>query len=297
VQIDLRRNLAIDRTSSLRRDFTDRQDLIHYLKQEFPDIAAQGTEVSDTVGGRMAADMTLTQIHPTSYGQTRNYLDGAVTHLSPYIRHGVLSLKEVRDFVASQIQSWSEGEKLLTELAWRDYWQRLYVQLGDRIWQDIEPYKTGWRAHDYSDTFPPDMAAATTGLACMDGFSQELRQTGYLHNHARMWVAAYIVHWCRVKWQVGGAWFLQHLLDGDPASNNLSWQWVASTFSHKPYFFNRANLERYSHDQYCPTCACQHRCPFQGSYEDLAAQLFPQAHSSQFQRPPASQQLGSKKRK
>ena len=285
----------------LRRDFTDRQDLIHYLKQEFPDIAAQGTDVSATVGGRIAAEIALAKIQPGSYGQTRNYLNGTVTRLSPYIRHGVLSLGEVKQFVMGQIQSWAEGEKLMMELAWRDYWQRLYQQLGQQIWQDLEPYKTGWAASDYGDTLPPNLEAGTTGLACMDGFSQDLQQTGYLHNHARMWVAAYVVHWCRVKWQAGAAWFLQHLLDGDPASNHLSWQWVASTFSHKPYIFNRANLERYSHHQYCPTCSMQTHCPFQGSYENLAARLFPQApnlqhspsHSGRFHRTQSQRQAYS----
>jgi deoxyribodipyrimidine photo-lyase len=110
----------------------------------------------------------------------------------------------------------------------------------------------------------------------MDGFIAELHSSGWLHNHARMWLASYLVHWRRVRWQTGARWFLRHLLDGDPASNNLSWQWVASTFSHKPYVFNRSNLERYSDGRYC--AICQHRdggCPFEASYEELATRLFP----------------------
>ncbi|AFY62664.1 FAD-binding domain-containing protein [Synechococcus sp. PCC 6312] len=264
-------------SSALRRTFTDRADLIHYLKQEFPEIAAEGDQVSAVVGGRTAAELALARIQPGPYGQTRNYLAGAVTRLSPYLRHGVLSLAEVKTAVLAQIQTWTEGEKLITELAWRDYWQRLYERLGDHIWQDLEPYKTGWQPRDYQPELPPDIDAGRTGLACMDGFSQELKNSGYLHNHARMWLAAYVVHWRKVRWQAGAAWFLHHLLDGDPASNNLSWQWVASTFSHKPYFFNRDNLERYSQGQYCPTCSLQYRCPLQGSYSTLAAKLFPNA--------------------
>lgn len=264
-------------SSPLRRNFTDRADLIHYLKQEFPKVAAQGDQVSSVVGGRRAAELALTQVQPGPYGQTRNYLDGAVTRLSPYLRHGVLSLSEVKVAVLAQIQSWGEGEKLITELAWRDYWQRLYQQLGDQIWQDLEPYKTGWQSRDYQQELPKDIEQGRTGLACMDGFNQALQNSGYLHNHARMWMAAYVVHWRKVRWQAGAAWFLQHLLDGDPASNNLSWQWVASTFSHKPYFFNRENLERYTRNQYCPTCSLKSRCPLHGSYPSLAAKLFPQA--------------------
>jgi deoxyribodipyrimidine photo-lyase len=113
-----------------------------------------------------------------------------------------------------------------------------------------------------------------TGLACMDAFTNDLAANGYLHNHARMWLAAYVVHWRRVRWQVGARWFLQHLLDGDPASNNLSWQWVASTFSSKPYFFNRENLERYTNGKYCRECPSRNSCPFNASYETLEAELF-----------------------
>jgi deoxyribodipyrimidine photo-lyase len=94
-----------------------------------------------------------------------------------------------------------------------------------------------------------------------------------------MWLAAYVVHWRRVRWQAGARWFLAHLLDGDPASNNLSWQWVASSFSHKPYLFNRANLERFSGGRFCAGCPLADRrgpggCPFDASYEALQARLF-----------------------
>ena len=87
-------------------------------------------------------------------------------------------------------------------------------------------------------------------------------------------MAAYLVHWRRVHWRAGADWFLEHLLDGDPASNHLSWQWVASSFSHKPYFFNRQNLERYSNGRYCQKCPSHESCPFELSYEQLEQQLF-----------------------
>lgn len=261
----------------LRRSFRDREELIDYLRQQFPEAAAVDPQVSTMRGGYQAAIAQLDAINPLRYGKTRNFLDGAVTRLSPYIRHGVLSLATVRDRVLSQIRQRSDGEKLITELAWRDYWQRLYWEWGDRIWRDREPYKTGWNLEQYGESLPTDLQTAATGLACMDRFSRELQATGYLHNHARMWLAAYLVHWRRIRWQAGARWFLQHLLDGDPASNNLSWQWVASTFSTKPYWFNRENLQRYNGDRDCQDCPSRDRCPFDGSYDDLADQLFPNA--------------------
>jgi deoxyribodipyrimidine photo-lyase len=264
------------------------------------------TIASAARGGRRAAEDRLARIHPARYGATRNHLDGAVTHLSPYIRHGVLTLAEVREAVFAWLASmdpsgqdrpeldggangggWSAaqrraGERLIKELGWRDYWQRLWIQLGDGIWHDREPLKTGHPPAAYASRLPADLAAAATGLACMDAFAAELMGVGWLHNHARLWLAAYVVHWRRVRWQAGARWFLQHLLDGDPASNNLSWQWVASAFSHKPYLFNRANLERFSGGRFCAACPAAGRggaavaggCPFEASYEQLQEQLF-----------------------
>ncbi len=233
--------------------------------------------VSPIRGGRRAALALLDAIDPASYARSRNFLAGAVTRLSPYLRHGVVSLAEVRDRVLDVVRTPEDAEKLVNELAWRDYWQRLYFELGEDIWTDLEPYKTGWAADSYEDVLPEDVLSSGTELCCMDSFSRDLRETGYLHNHARMWTAAWLVHWRKVRWQAGARWFLEHLLDGDPASNNLSWQWVASTFSQKPYYFNKENLERYTEGRYCRGCALKNNCPLDGSYEGLETSLFRQA--------------------
>ena len=264
-------------SQDMKREFASRDELIAYLREQFPEAAARDSHVSPTAGGRKAAGEVLQQVDPGKYASTRNFLNGAVTRLSPYLRYGVLSLAEVRDAVLSKVRHQEDAVKLIQELGWRDYWQRLYAELGNGIWKDQEPYKTGYTASDYSETLPEDIVKGATGLVCIDSFSRQLQETGYLHNHQRMWMAAYLVHWRRVKWQAGARWFLEHLLDGDPASNNLSWQWVASTFSHKAYFFNRENLERYSKAVYCRDCPLYGQCDFEGSYEYLEEQLFPKA--------------------
>ena len=255
----------------LPRQLPSREALNSLLQQEFP--GAPG-ELSPIRGGRKAAEMRLSKVDPARYARSRNHLDGLVTGLSPYIRHGVLSLAEVRDAVFRRIRHRDEGGKLINELGWRDFWQRMWLELGDAIAEDQEEYKTGHPASSYSNALPQDVRDGCTGLACMDDFREQLVTTGWLHNHARMWLAAYVVHWRRVHWRAGADWFLEHLLDGDPASNHLSWQWVASCFSHKPYFFNRDNLERYSNGRYCRSCSCADRCPLEGSYDALESQLF-----------------------
>jgi deoxyribodipyrimidine photo-lyase len=258
----------------LRRDFNSREELVEYCRRIFPEAAAIDGHISPVRGGRAAALEWMEQLEPERYGYTRNFLSGAVSRLSPYIRHGVLTLTEVRRAALAKVRRPLAAAKFIVELAWRDYWQRLYQRWGDGIWVDREDYKTGLRPGDYAPQLPPDITSAATGLACIDAFATELHQTGYLHNHARMWLAAYVVHWRRVQWQAGARWFLTHLLDGDPASNNLSWQWVASTFSHKPYFFNKDNLEKYTDVRFCPACPSRQSCPFDASYSELSERLF-----------------------
>jgi deoxyribodipyrimidine photo-lyase len=267
-------------TKDMQREFSDREQLVAYLREQFPAAAKRDDNISATVGGRKAAQKLLQNVDAVRYAKSRNFFTGAVTRLSPYLRYGILSLAEVKDYVLEKVKHPDEAHKLINELGWRDYWQRLYAKLGNGIWQDREEYKTGYTPKDYAPDLPEDIKAGTTERLCIDSFSRDMRETGYLHNHARLWIAAYIVHWQRIRWQAGAKWFLEHLLDGDPASNNMSWQWVASTFSHKPYFFNRENLERYTEGVYCRQCPLYGHCDFEGSYEELEQRLFPKGEFS-----------------
>ena len=259
------------RAQSLETSFETRDALIRYVEQLSPWLEAE--ETSPFVGGSPPAESRLEVIEPGRYARTRNHLNGDVTYLSPYIRHGILSLAQVRDAALRKVSHPRKAEKFIQELAWRDFWQRIYRKHPTWIWEDIEDYKTGWRPENYSDALPPDIEDGETGVACIDHFIRTLLSTGYLHNHARMYVASYVVHWRRVKWQAGARWFLQHLLDGDPASNNLSWQWVASTFSRKPYIFNLDNVRKYTGDEV--DTRSQSNRPLDASYEELNHSLFP----------------------
>ena len=250
--------------------FSTRQDLINHVAHLIE--TDNQSPVSIKLGGIEAAKEQLNAAHIKDYARSRNHLLGAVTQLSPYIRHGVLSLESVRRWALAQYPG-KEIEKFLQELTWRHFWQAHYYKLGNNIWQDQEPYKTGWQASDYNPVLPDDIITASTGVAVIDHFSRQLTQQGYLHNHARMYLAAYIIHWRRITWQAGAQWFLEHLLDGDPASNNLSWQWVASTFSHKPYIFNLANVQKYASPDIDTSSI--HNQVLDASYETLSQQLFP----------------------
>jgi len=221
---------------------------------------------TDWAGGRSNALKKLHNIDIAAYAKNRNFLNGAVTHLSPYLRHGCLTLNETFDFVKTSFGQ--DAGKLLLQLAWRDYWRQVWYTEGDAIFSEMEPPKVAISHAPLGDA----VMQGKTGLPCMDGFISDLLKQGYVHNHGRMWLASYIVHHLKMDWRAAADWLEAHLLDGDVASNHLSWQWVTSTFSSKPYFFNKENLSRYTGEKYCASCKVE--CPFDASYEVLNDRLF-----------------------
>ena len=242
-----------------------------FIDQHCPWVSKQTKKMAD--GNVDAAIKQLQLINPKAYCRTRNYLAGDVTFLSAYIRHGMLSLNQVSDYAKSLVDNTKDIEKFIQELAWRDFWQRIYYHYPDYITSDIEPYKTGFLAADYQQVLPTDIDDASTPNACINQFITQLKQTGYLHNHARMYLASYIVHWKRICWQAGARWMHHYLVDGDLASNHLSWQWVASTFSNKPYIFNLDNVRKYADSSINTSSVDNPELDY--SYEVLSVKLFP----------------------
>lgn len=207
----------------LRKKFDSREDLAAYVRKLAPWAEGQSSSIE---GGRDTADIKIRQIEPIEYARTRNFGDGKVSRLSPYIHHGIISLNEVRNFALTKCTEPQQINKFIQELAWRDFWQYILKSNPEWAWEDVEPYKTGFLPEEYADKLPEDISQGKTGIACIDTFIHELITTGYIHNHARMYLASYIVHFRNIKWQAGAQWFLRHLLDGNIASNNLSWQLV-----------------------------------------------------------------------
>jgi deoxyribodipyrimidine photo-lyase len=190
-----------------------------------------------------AALTRLDEVQPDAYARTRNSLVGAVTRLSPYITHGLLSLPQVYRAVHSR-RPLEPEHKFVFELGWRAYWRHVWTYVSDGVHRSL---RTGLLPeHDYQAAMPDDVLEGRTGVPVIDQAVHELYSTGYLHNHARMWLASYLVHLRKVHWHAGAQWMLGHLLDGDVASNHLSWQWVAGTGSSKPYLFNAENVARYA---------------------------------------------------
>jgi deoxyribodipyrimidine photo-lyase len=190
-----------------------------------------------------AAQARLAAVRPGAYARTRNALDGAVTNLSPYITHGFITLSDVLADVASR-HPLDVQHKLVYELGWRAYFRHVWQHRGSAILQSLHEGLLPEGA--YLSVLPKDIRQAATGVPVVDQAVQTLYKTGTLHNHARMWLASYVVHMRKVHWRCAADWLYGHLLDGDLASNHLSWQWVAGTASRKPYLFNAENVARYA---------------------------------------------------
>ncbi len=206
-------------------------------------------------------DAIIAQVHqidPIAYGRSRNYLDGAVTRLSPYISRGVISTKQIAEIVLAKGYDLDQIERFLQELAWRDYFQRVWMALGDDINNDIKQPQPNVEHNG----IPEALTNANTRITAVDRGIHDLKTDGYLHNHLRMYVASIACNVGRSYWLAPAKWMYYYLLDADWASNALSWQWVAGSFSKKKYFANQENINKY--------CATQQSNTFLDvAYEEL----------------------------
>ncbi len=195
-----------------------------------------------------------------SYAKLRNYDLGPGEHrhvstLSPWIRHRIILEDEVVSAVLER-HSFSAAEKFIQEIFWRTYWKG-WLELRPGVWKDYRERITALVAElehngDLRSRWE-EATASRTGIECFDAWSGELIQTGYLHNHARMWFASIWIFTLELPWELGADFFLRHLLDGDPASNTLSWRWVAGLQTRdKTYLARPENIARYTEGRFHP---------------------------------------------
>ncbi len=219
----------------------------------------------------------LAAIDPAEYARTRNFLDGAVTGLSPWITHGFIELPHLVEGLKQRFPPESL-HKLLEEMAWREFFHHVWRTRGTAILKDLGP--APWSGA-YATELPADVLGAATGVPAIDATIRQLYDTGWLHNHPRLWLASYLVHLRKVHWRAGADWMYGHLLDGDLASNHLSWQWVAGTFSAKPYLFNAENVAKYAPGLASPGTAID------ATYEALGARATTQPDAGPERKRPA----------
>jgi deoxyribodipyrimidine photo-lyase len=174
-----------------------------------------------------------------------------VSRLSPWIRHRVISEEECVQAVLSA-HPMSVAEKFVQELMWRTYWKG-WLELRPGVWSayltSLETLKAEYAGRaEYLSA-----SCGKTGLSFFDDWVSELVTTGYLHNHTRMWFASVWIFTLRLPWQLGAEFMYRHLLDGDPASNTLSWRWVGGLQTKgKMYVARPDNIAKYSEGRWCP---------------------------------------------
>lgn len=186
----------------------------------------------------------LSLINPISYGRTRNHIEGDVTRISPYLTHGVISLPFVRDVVLKKYST-KDSYTFIFELAWREFFQRVYDEEEGAIFHDLKSEQRGVLRKG----LPEVILNSATGIVGIDTAYKLLYATGYMHNHARMWSAMLLTNIGHYAWWDVSRHLYYYLLDGDKASNTLSWQWVAGSFSSKQYFANQEMINKFSKEK------------------------------------------------
>jgi len=220
---------------------------------------ARGCGQMDWTATRARGLARLAEFLPAAgrtYAERRNHDDGPVeggrsnvSQLSPWLHAGLIAEAEVLEAVLAR-HSPRAAEKFIAEVFWRLYFKG-YLEQRPSVWAS---YCAGRDAALAALERNAGLAAAysqaaegRTGIAAFDTWARELVETGYLHNHARMWFASIWIFTLRLDWQLGADFFLRHLVDGDAASNTLSWRWVAGLHTRGKHYLARAdNIARYT---------------------------------------------------
>ena len=231
----------------------------HYLL--FQGMSEKGHPNDMIRMNRAELEKYICNINAANYERQRNYLGGS-TNLSEYITRGVISLPYVRDLLLVNNTA-SAAYKLINELAWREYWHLVWQVRGKDIFEYIKPLRTVVRPG-----IPLAVIEADTGIKALDNGIRQLQQTGYIHNHMRMWLAGLICNVAHCDWRIGADWMHSNLIDGDYASNHLSWQWVAGSYTGKAYLPQQDNINTY-------TRSIQHGTYLDQPYELIADMATP----------------------
>lgn len=194
------------------------------------------------------------------YARSRNFdfgpdNRGNVSLLSPYLRHRLILEQEVLGDVFER-HSPASAQKFVDEIFWRAYFKG-WLEQHPRVWTDYSETLLKLLRELEADTALLERynsaTGGNTGIDCFDAWVAELQTTGYLHNHARMWFASIWVFTLRLPWQLGADFLIRHLLDGDPASNTLSWRWVSGLHTPgKTYLARVSNIANYTDNRFNP---------------------------------------------
>ena len=235
-------------------------------------------------GSREEALMLLAAFLPKagkSYKRNRNFDLGAgqhkhVSQLSAYIKRRIITEEDVLRKVLSA-HSLNEAGKFIDEIFWRTYFKG-WLESRPHIWvqycADVHHLTHELQTQSGLRDRWAAACLGETGIDCFDAWAKELAETGYLHNHARMWFASIWVYTLQLPWQLGSDFFLRHLLDGDAASNTLSWRWVVGLHSvGKTYLARAENIHRFTNGRFAPKGLAQVAPPLNDTASTMAPKI------------------------
>jgi deoxyribodipyrimidine photo-lyase len=237
----------------------DGDDLDSWTTRHLGDLSTPAVTASPIRGGQLAADAALHAFGVTGYARRRNNVwperTRGSSRLSPYIRHGLLSLGEVWDHVAGGPPG--DVEKFRDELLWQEYARHLYARTGTASGRSLR--------FAVAERTPPNTPVtddpwSSPGALCLESTWRELVTDGWLTNQTRMWLAS---HWSvrgQWGWRDGEDLMFRHLLDGSRAANRLGWQWTVGALTGKAYGFSRWQVEKRA-PGLCAECPLNQRCP------------------------------------
>jgi hypothetical protein len=195
----------------------------------------------------------FTENHLSNYAKSRNFDYGPdkrdnVSNLSKYITHRIIDEQEVIRTAHSKF-AYIKIEKFIQEVFWRTYWKG-WLEMRPKVWtsyiEDLKQLQKQKDSVEYQQAI-----TGKTSIECFNDWANELVKYNYLHNHARMWFASIWIFTLKLPWQLGADFFLKHLLDGDAASNTLSWRWVAGLQTKgKNYLATKFNINTFSAKKY-----------------------------------------------
>ncbi len=189
-----------------------------------------------------------------NYSKLRNFDYGPnkrsnVSCVSPYITHGITSELEV---ISKCLKKYSfiKNEKFIQEILWRVYWKG-WLELRPKVWSDYLDNLKTFRKNFKDDQNYLNAIEGKTSIECFNYWVNELKEYNYLHNHVRMWFASIWIFTLNLPWQLGAEFFMQHLYDGDAASNTLGWRWVAGIQTRgKNYLASEWNIKKFSNNRF-----------------------------------------------
>ena len=190
----------------------------------------------------------------SDYSKLRNFDFGPsnrsnISCLSPYITHGIINELEVIDKSLKKF-SFAKNEKFIQEVLWRVYWKG-WLELRPNVWTDYLNELKKIREEFIDNADYKNAIEGSTNIECFNKWVNELKENNYLHNHARMWFASIWVFTLELPWQLGAEFFMNHLYDGDAASNTLGWRWVAGIQTQgKNYLASEWNINKFTNNRF-----------------------------------------------